>query len=247
MLNSITAASYMLRGLKLITEPVLRRFVIIPFIINLLIFTGIVWLSSHYLDQLMQWITQHLPGWLHWLQWLLWLLFGLVGIVVVFYSFTTFANLIAAPFNSLLAERVELYLTGHAPPTATGWWDILQAIPVALLRQIKLLIYYLLRSVVLWVLMFIPVVHIFAVVAWFLFTAWMACLQYMDYPMDNHHISIIDMRKLLAQKRVSALGFGTMTMLFTMVPVLNFFAMPAAVAGATLFWVEEFKSLGNKE
>ena len=59
--------------------------------------------------------------------------------------------------------------------------------------------------------------------------------------MDNNQISFAQMRKLLGQKRLSALSFGTVTMLFTMVPVLNFLAMPAAVAGATLFWVEEYK------
>lgn len=241
MLNNVSAASYMLRGLQLITQPSLRRFVIIPFIINLLIFSGSIWLGGHYFEQLMMWINQHLPSWLHWLQWLLWIVFGLFSLIILFYTFTTLANLIAAPFNALLAEKIEIYLTGTAPPTATTWWDIMKSIPMAFMRQIKLLIYYLLRSIGLWLLLFIPVVHVFAVVAWFFFTAWMASLQYLDYPMDNNQISFAQMRKLLGQKRLSALSFGTMTMLFTMVPVLNFIAMPAAIAGATLFWVEEFK------
>lgn len=245
MLNNMMAASYMLRGLRLITKSGLRRFVVMPLLINIIIFTGTIWLGGHYFEQLMIWINQHLPSWLHWLQWLLWLVFGLFSIIIIFYTFTTFANLIAAPFNNLLAEKIELYLTGSAPPTATKWWDIIKSIPVAFLRQIKLLIYYLLRSAILWVLLIIPVVHVFAIAAWFLFTAWMASLQYLDYPMDNNQISFAQMRKLLGQKRMAAWSFGTVTMLFTMVPVLNFLAMPAAVAGATLFWVEEFKN--NKE
>jgi CysZ protein len=36
-----------------------------------------------------------------------------------------------------------------------------------------------------------------------------------------------------------AWGFGGLVMLCTMIPVVNFFVMPAAVAGATLIWVRE--------
>ena len=140
MLNNMVAASYMLRGLQLITKPGLRRFVIMPLLINIIIFSGTIWLGGHYFEQLMTWINQHLPNWLHWLQWLLWLVFGLLSMIIIFYTFTTFANLVAAPFNNLLAEKIELYLTGIAPPTATGWWDIVKSIPVAFMRQIKLLI-----------------------------------------------------------------------------------------------------------
>lgn len=242
MLNNVTAVGYLLRGLKLITKPALRKFVIIPFIINLIIFSCAVWVGSYYFDQLIQMTNQHLPSWLQWLQWVLWLIFGLLSIVIVFYSFTIFANVIAAPFNGLLAEQIEIYLTGIAPPTPTRWQDVLKSLPIAFMRQMKLLMYYLLRSVVLWLLMFIPIINGVAIGVWFLFTAWMACLQYMDYPMDNHRISFHDMRQLLAEKRLAALSFGAMIILFTMIPILNFLVMPAGVAGATLFWVEEFKS-----
>ncbi len=36
------------------------------------------------------------------------------------------------------------------------------------------------------------------------------------------------------------MGFGGATLFLTLIPVVNFLAMPTAVAGATVMWAEEF-------
>ncbi len=43
-------------------------------------------------------------------------------------------------------------------------------------------------------------------------------------------------------RRPMMLGFGAVVLLYTMVPVLNFFAMPAAVIGASLLTAEKLKA-----
>ena len=43
----------------------------------------------------------------------------------------------------------------------------------------------------------------------------------------------------LRSKRWACMGFGGMTYLALMIPLVNVLMMPAAVAGATLFWVRE--------
>jgi CysZ protein len=43
----------------------------------------------------------------------------------------------------------------------------------------------------------------------------------------------------LRQKRWQSLGFGGVTYLALLIPGVNVLMMPAAVAGATLFWVRE--------
>ena len=241
MKNQLLGAEYLFEGLKLIAKPGLRRFVVIPVLLNVLIFTGLFWLAIHYWQEFTQWISAYLPHWLQWLQWLLWIAFFLLGIIILFYTFTTIANLIAAPFNNLLAEKVELYLTGTVSPSAEGVWGAIKSIPSAFGRQFRLISYYLLRAGLLLILSLLPMIHPIATIAWFVFTAWMAALQYLDYPMDNHRISVKQMREHVSQKRLMTLGFGGTVMLFTMIPIVNFFIMPAAVAGATAFWVEQFK------
>jgi CysZ protein len=73
---------------------------------------------------------------------------------------------------------------------------------------------------------------------WLLFSAWFLALEYGDYPMANHGLSFAEQRQRLRQTRFTALAFGGGLTLLMMVPILNFVAMPAAVAGATVFWKE---------
>jgi len=67
-------------------------------------------------------------------------------------------------------------------------------------------------------------------------------LQYGDYPMANHNISVPEQRKKLADNRMTSLSFGGATMLMTLIPLLNFLVIPSAVAGATVLWVERLKN-----
>jgi CysZ protein len=68
----------------------------------------------------------------------------------------------------------------------------------------------------------------------------MMSIQYCDYPMDNNKVSFPQMKQLMKARRVTSIGFGGLVQLGMLVPVLNLFLMPAAVVGATIFWVEEY-------
>ncbi|MDQ2694023.1 MAG: sulfate transporter CysZ, partial [Pseudomonadota bacterium] len=194
------------------------------------------------------------PSWLAWLawlldwlltlvSWLLWPLFAITILIITFYTFTLVANLIAAPFNGILAERVEdLALPGRTRPPGRPLWQEAVIAPLAELRKLG---YFLLRALPLLVLFLIPVLNVAAPFLWAAFGAWMLALQYVDYPMGNHGVAFRDQRQIMAQRRLLALGFGAGVLLMTLVPVLNFLSMPTAVIGATLLWVKEFSPPGQ--
>ena len=46
-------------------------------------------------------------------------------------------------------------------------------------------------------------------------------------------------KELLKARRLTSVGFGGLVQLGMMIPVLNLVLMPAAVVGATCYWVEE--------
>lgn len=238
--NSIKGYEYLFQGFSLIFEKQIRLYIIIPVLINILFFISLFSIGIHYFHELTQWLNHLLPKWLHWLQWFLWIIFTVLILTIYAYTFTVLTNLISTPFNAFLSEKVEYFLTGHTLESAT-LVTALKTIPRAINRQIQLIIYYLLRAAILLLLSFIPVVHIFATIAWFLFTAWMLTIQYIDYPMDNHHISFKNLRQTIGQKQLLSFSFGISTLLFLYIPIINFFVMPAAVAGATAMWVKEYK------
>ncbi|GGO77254.1 sulfate transporter CysZ [Marinobacterium nitratireducens] len=239
--NPLRGASYLLRGLQMLPDPSIRHFVIIPLLVNILLFGGAIWLLISEFEVWVDYlINQMLPDWdwLEFLRYLLWPLLALVVLVIVYYSFTLVANFIAAPFNGFLSEKVERQLRGEVSADE-GWGELLAMIPRTLQRELAKLAYYLPRVLLLLVLTFVPVVGLVSPLLWFLFGAWMMSIQYCDYPMDNNKVSFGQMKQLLKSERLTAVGFGGLVQVGMMIPLLNLVLMPAAVVGATLYWVEE--------
>ena len=232
---------YFFEGLSLVFTPGIRRFVIIPLLINLVLMVSFIILLITKLDGWISGWLSYLPSWLAWLSYLLWPLLTGAAIVICSYFFSTVANWIAAPFNGLLAEHLEARLTGRQPPNE-GVISLIKDLPRLLKREWIKLAYYLPRAIALLLLMWIPLVgQTLGPLLWFLFTAWMLSIQYCDYPFDNHRVDFATMRSELGRKKATSFSFGVVVMLFTMVPVLNLFVMPAAVCGATAMWVDHFR------
>ncbi|MGH8370591.1 MAG: sulfate transporter CysZ, partial [Gammaproteobacteria bacterium] len=233
-------ARSLFRGFSLLMLPGVRRYVLIPLVINTILFAGaLIWSArrfGHWLDSL----SVSLPHWLAWLTLLLWPLFAASIAILLFYSFTLVANLLGAPFNSFLSAHIETRLAGRAPDSGRSVW---QEIVTSLRDEIRRLIYILWRTLLVGVLtvmlLFVPVANIAVPALWFLFTAWMLATQYSDYPLANRGLDFSAQRGLLHKRRARLLGFGSAATLCTLIPVVNFVVMPAAVAGATLVWLPD--------
>nr|MDJ0741567.1 sulfate transporter CysZ [Gammaproteobacteria bacterium] len=151
------------------------------------------------------------------------------------------ANLIAAPFNALLAARVEETLTGTRPHDADE--SLLKAIAPAVSGEIGKIVYFATRAVPLLLLLFVPGLNVLASAAWLLFGFWFLAIEYADYPMGNHGVRASEQRAHLRRKRFKSLMFGAGVTALMLIPVLQFVAMPAAVAGATRLWVDDLSDL----
>lgn len=245
--NSVVdGANYLWRGFSLIFQPGLRAYVIIPLIINILLFAGLLAVNIHYFHLVVEKVDSFLPQWLHWLNSLLWIVFVVAFVVVLTYVFSLVANLVAAPFNGFLSEKVEQLVTGKSLEQGT-WKEFIRDLPRIFARQLQIIWYYLPKAILLLLCFVIPIVHIFASFLWLIFNAWMMALQYVDYPMDNHRVSFRNMRSYLAERRLMSLGFGGMAMVMSLIPIVNFIVMPAATAGATLMYVEQLQSLTDED
>jgi len=241
MSDLVKGFGFLREGLHLMHQPGLRRYVAMPLLISTLVFSAAIWFGIHWTGNLVGWLLGHLPGWLDWLRYLLWPLFALTGLLVVFYSFSIITNLIAAPFNGLLAEAIERHLTGQPVDEGGGWQALLKDIVPSLLSELRKLLYFALRAIPLAILFLVPGINLVAPFIWGLFSAWMLAIEYADYPMGNHRLHFAAQRKQLRHRRGLAFGFGAGSLLMTMIPVVNFLAMPASVAGATALWVHEYR------
>ncbi len=237
--NVVNGAGYVMRGAKMLTHPALRLFVLIPLLVNILIFGSLIGVGLSYLvdvvDRWLGWI----PEWLGFIEWLLWPLIGIAVSLVTGYLFTAVALIIASPFNALLAEKAEELVTGKPVDSLEGLGAALMAVPRGIVRELAKLLYYVPMAAFVLLVSFIPVVNAIAPFLWFLLGAWMMSIQFVDYPMDNHQLGFADVKEAVRRRRLSSMGFGGLVALCAGIPVVNFFVVPSAVVGATLLWCEE--------
>ena len=237
--NFARGAGYLTRGARLLSHPALRAFVVIPLVINILIFGSLIGVGFSYISDLMDSMLSRVPDWLSFIEWILWPLIAITASLITGYLFTTVALIIASPFNALLAEKAEELITGQPVDSLGGLGAALLAIPRGVWRELVKVLYYIPMVILVLLLSFIPGV---GAVAWLFLGAWMMSLQFVDYPMDNHQRSFAQVKAAVRSRRLTSLGFGGLVALCTGIPLVNFFVVPAAVVGATLLWCEELQS-----
>ncbi len=230
--------AYLKEGWQSIRQPGLRRFVVVPLILNLLVFAAFITWSVRWFGVWMEQAIPSLPEWLGFLEWLLWPLFALALILTLFFSFSLVANLIASPFYGFLAERIAERERGEISQ-APGMADILLVAPRSMARELRKIAYYLPRLLGLLLLTLIPVVNLVASPLLLLFGVWMMAVQYLDYQADNDQVRFIDLLRWMRGHRALSLGFGLPVYVGMLIPLVNLLVMPAAVAGSTLLWVRE--------
>ncbi len=227
--NPILAVGFLFKGLKLLARPELRKFIIIPMLINVVLYSVALTLGYFYISDL---IDQFIPGWLQWLSWVLWPLFFISFFIGGFFTFTVAANLLAAPFYGKLSAKTLAMVSDQAFATAE------QPLPKVLLAETKRIGYLGSRALPLLILSIIPGLNVIAPFLWALFGAWGMALEYLAYPLENQGVLFSEQKALVKSVRLGALSFGGLAVLGLTVPVLNIIVAPAAVIGATLYFHE---------
>ncbi len=230
----IRGVRYLFAGFSWIMKPELRPFVIIPLAINILLFASALGLGIWQMDSLIQ---QFIPqGW-EWLQFIIWPLFFLLILVVGFYSFTLLANLIGSPFNSVLSARVQRLKTGGFPQGVERRWY--QEIAAAVGNEMRKWLHYLKWIMILLIVSIVPGINLLSPFLWGVLGSWMMAVEYTDYPMGNAGQNLRQQLPWLKARLPLVMGLGAAVLVASMIPVLNFAVMPAAVAAGTLLWLDQ--------
>ena len=221
----IQVISSLWKGLQLLKTPALRPFVLIPLLINFVLYGVALVLGYFYLNHL---IVQMIPDTLHWLTWLIYPLFFISFCMIGFFTFSMLANLIAAPFYAKLAAKT-LVVIG-VPSLFVVEASAMQIWKAELNR----LRYSLTHTLPLLILFVIPVVNLIAPIIWLLFSAWCVALEYFGYPLENRGMLFPEQKQKLKTMRVDAVIFGSIVLVGQTLPIINIFISPTAVIAATL-------------
>lgn len=230
----LSGPAWLLRGYRLLLSPGVRGFMLIPLLGNMLLF-GLAFAGAFYgLDAA---FDRWLPDTVGWLRWVLYPIAAILLMVVAFFSATIVGNLLLAPFNGLLADRVERALTGTSPAQDAGerWTATMRR---ALRDEVRKLGYILPRVAAVFVLGLIPFVGVLAVPIGLVLGAWLLAIEFASNPLGNWGYVFRDQRAYLRTRPWRFLGFGLAAMGCALVPVLNFALIPAGIAGMTAMLLE---------
>jgi CysZ protein len=233
-----SGAGYFMLGFQLIRLKGIRRFVFIPLSVNLILFSIAFYYVFQQFNYYMSIFHEIIPDWLSWLDFIIWPVAILALLVIFSFIFSTVANWLAAPFNGLLAEKLEIILSEQHAPTG-NWLDVLKDTPRTLGREWRKLVYYVPRAIGFFLLMWL--LPLLGQIIWLMFTAWMMAIQYQDYPFDNHKVPFHIMKAKLKQHQARSYSFGLTVAICSMIPLLNLVVMPVAICGATALWVDHYR------
>ncbi|MEM9531256.1 MAG: sulfate transporter CysZ [Pseudomonadota bacterium] len=233
ILGIAEGARFALAGFGWLRRPGLRRYVVLPLLVNIVIFgSTIFWVVSEFGN----WLQAVLPESLGWLATVALPLVVVVLLIAVFFVFTLVANLLASPFNDRLAETVADRLQHPIAESArSGAWPA--QILGAVLNELAKWLYFAVLAVAALLCWLFPPTTVLAPFLWLLVGVWIFAFEYLDYPLGNAGHGFFSKHGWIRRHRWEALGFGATLTGLTAIPVVNFFVMPAAVCGATALWV----------
>jgi CysZ protein len=237
-------------GRFIIRNSVLYKYIFIPFIISVAVFSMAAYGGLSVFDYF---VTQHLPQGDIWywliLKGLIWISAILLTIIVLFFSFTVLGNLIASPFNDVLSERSEEILAGEvidAGPFSpilfikdTGKILLNEALKMSLFVCCMLFLFALNLVPVLGAMLY--------VVLAFLLTLYFLVIEYTGFVFSRKRLTLKDQRKFIRKNKLLCAGFGCGAFILLAIPFVQLFSIPMGVVGATLLCYDSRASFSKQQ
>lgn len=228
-----TGVGMLLRGFGLwARRPGIMLLGLIPAAIVFVVVVGALIGLGFGLPGLTGWLTPFADGWADPWPDILRAAIGAIlfaaAFVLAAVTFTALTLAVGDPFYERIWHAVELEVGGSVPEHGLGFWrsvrDSLKLIALGLVAAIGVALTGLL-----------PVVGaVLAPVLGVLLSGRLLAMELSSRPFEARGIASDERRAVLRGHRWQVLGFGVATQLCFMIPLGAVFAMPAAVAGATL-------------
>ena len=223
----------------LLRRPSLLRYLVIPFLINLLVFSVTVYFGFNLFQDL---LSTYAPGTDVWygllFYYLAWIVALILTAVLVFFTFTVIGNLIASPFNEVLSERAEQLISGRQQTnTESGqfWRDARRSLVV----ELKKMSFFVVGMLLLFSLNLLPGIGalLYALLAPLL-TLFFLVVEYLAFVLMRKQMSFAEQRRYVVRRPMLMAGFGCGVFCLLAIPFLQFFCIPLAVVGATQLWCD---------
>jgi CysZ protein len=238
----IKSISFYLKNPKLLLNSV------VPFIINLIIYGTIFFISLNKVTG----CSKNLTGsedvnaaiWQKFLNIILIILLLFLVLVICYLAFITLGNLLTAPFNEKISKYVEIKITNKEPDNTIGFWkDSFMSIKA----EGSKIAFYLSILIPIFLLNLIPVIgSVLSTSLGILFSFFYNALDFLDYPMTRKFYTLRKKINIVLSRKMLSIGFGCCIFLMMFLPVINLFLKPVCVtAGTALFFERKYSEEYN--
>lgn len=219
--------------------PRLWPFIVIPALINIVLFGIGVAVVLTNVDALLGWMWVRPVGegavvyLLVGLWYLMRALIVIVGLVISYIFVLLVGGILGSPFNDALSERTEIMLTGRPAPETEG--DFLGGIPRSIGSTAFITLIYLAVLLPILLLNLIPALgSVAATILGACLSAFFLSLEYADNTFERYGFSLKEKFRILRQNIALSGGVGLGTSLLLWIPLLNFLCIPIAVVSGTV-------------
>jgi CysZ protein len=208
----------------------LWRYIIIPALINLLLFIGASVFVWEYTGLLSEWLIDltgidSISGTTgNVLEWIIAALVKIISFFIYFKLYRYTILFLSAPVLALLAEKTQEILTGVSHPFHTGQLlrDIMRGLGITLKNLIKELAF----TLPLYLLALIPLITPFSTLAILLIESYFVGFSMIDYRNEFRRLSAGESNRIIKQHRGLAIGNGLAFNLLLLIPVLGVLLAP---------------------
>jgi CysZ protein len=240
----IEGIKYFFKGISLCKQKELRKFMYLPLLLNIVITSiGLYFAFSEAFSFSEELIANYLPSWLSFIKWLVTLILWVLIFILVIYTFTTITLLIGSPFYSILSEKTEKFIS-NKQIVELSTKDLIKDIPHIIGLEILKFLYRIPILLISFICLFIPV---FGPIIIAMLSSWGCAMDYTSYGFENNRISLKLTRKALSSQKPLCFGFGLCVWACMLIPIINFFIVPAAVCGGTALWNQKFRPIFEEE
>ncbi len=214
----------------LLEHPGLLGLFILPMVITLIIVSSVIYGVLIGLWNTLQGLFQSVLGTAS--AWGSGILSVLAGALLIYFSafcLGILIQLIASPFNDILAEKTEV-ACGETPPKTT--LNRLFLVFLIDLRKTGLTLSF---TVVLFLIGLIPGIGLISIPG----LALVQAFTFLSYPLSRRAIGIRGSFSWIRENFFRTLGFGLITLVLFSIPVINLFALPLSVIAGTITFLKK--------
>ncbi len=244
----LAGAVYPFRALGVLRRnPPLRRYVIVPILLNLAvgatIYAALLFGGFRLIDG---WMAA-VPESLRFLGSLLRVVLLIGLLLLTGWVLVRFGVVLGAPFYTALSQRLEQIVTGLAPPADPfSLGAVLRDIGRALAFELQKLLLVGLGAGIILLGNLLPVVgQVVGVAGWVALGALLACLDFLDPPLERRRLRFREKLGVIRRALPASAGFGLVAVGLVSIPFLNLLSIPLLITAGTLFFCERIGGRGT--